>query len=475
LKFARDNNLNIIKIREEIVSGESLIHRPEMLELLKEVEQELYNGVLVMDMQRLGRGDLQDQGLILNTFRISNTKIITPKKTYDLNDEFDEEYSEFEAFMSRKEYKMITRRMQGGRIRSVQEGNYIGTRPPFGYELEETKHHRTLKPHPEQAEIVKLIFDMYINGTGSRNIAAHLNSIGSRSYTGIPWGNSSVLNLLKNPVYMGKVVWKKKCIRKSTTPGKKKDTYTRKKEDWIVSDGLHPALVPEDVFNQAQAILEGKYHVPYQLVNGMKNPLAGLVLCKTCGKKMLYRPVNCREPRFMCPDGCGNISTKFKYVEKKLIALLEDWLNKRELELKTRGRQPAANHAAVYKSNLESLEKELVGLNQQKLKIHDLLEKEVYSVEMFLERSQSIADRIDSLNSGIRKARAQYERELQRQLYKDNILPQIRKALEVYWDLDVYEKNEVLKNILEKVEYLRTEQDDEESFLITIFPKLPAI
>lgn len=129
LKLAKQLKLNIIRIREEIVSGETLVHRPEMLQLLKEVESGEYDAVLVMDIDRFGRGNMQEQGLILETFRSSKTKIITPRKTYDLMDEFDEEYSEFEAFMARKELKIITRRMQGGRKRTAEEGNFIGTRP----------------------------------------------------------------------------------------------------------------------------------------------------------------------------------------------------------------------------------------------------------------------------------------------------------------------------------------------------------
>ncbi|MDI3311930.1 MAG: recombinase family protein, partial [Thermoanaerobacterium sp.] len=58
LKFAKEKNLNVVKIYEEIASGESLIHRPAMLELLKEVEQGMYDAVLCMDLQRLGRGNM---------------------------------------------------------------------------------------------------------------------------------------------------------------------------------------------------------------------------------------------------------------------------------------------------------------------------------------------------------------------------------------------------------------------------------
>lgn len=93
-----------------------MVHRPEMLELLKEVKDNMCDAVLCIDVDRLGRGNMQEQGLILDTFKKSNTKIITPRKTYDLKDEWDEEYSEFEAFMARKELKLINRRLQRGRI-----------------------------------------------------------------------------------------------------------------------------------------------------------------------------------------------------------------------------------------------------------------------------------------------------------------------------------------------------------------------
>lgn len=151
LTVAKQQNLKIVRIRQEIISGESLIHRPEMMELLKEVESGLYDAVLVMDMDRLGRGNMREQGMILETFQKSRTKIITPRKTYDLQDEWDEEYSEFEAFMARKELKVITRRLQGGRIRSVEEGNYIGTRPPYGYQIREDEKGRYLVPDSDQA------------------------------------------------------------------------------------------------------------------------------------------------------------------------------------------------------------------------------------------------------------------------------------------------------------------------------------
>lgn len=73
---------------------------------MREVEAGEYDAVLVMDIDRLGRGDMQEQGLILNAFRASDTKIITPSKTYDLNDESDELMTEIQTLFARQELNL---------------------------------------------------------------------------------------------------------------------------------------------------------------------------------------------------------------------------------------------------------------------------------------------------------------------------------------------------------------------------------
>src|SRR5690606_16333999 len=150
-----------------------------------------------MDLDRLGRGNMREQGIILDTFKQSKTKIITPRKVYDLGNEFDEEYSEFEAFMARKELKIINRRLQSGRVRSVKDGNYIGTRPPYGYQIKKDQNGRYLVPDPDQAPAVKLIFDWYTKKRiGSTKIANRLNDLGYKTYTGKIWDTESVRAIL---------------------------------------------------------------------------------------------------------------------------------------------------------------------------------------------------------------------------------------------------------------------------------------
>jgi len=161
LDIAKRNNYKIGKIYKEVVSGDTIEARPEVQKLLEDVKLGKWKGVLVVEIERLARGETMDQGIVANAFKISNTKIITPMKIYDPNDEFDEEYFEFGLFMSRREYKTIKRRLERGRISSVTEGKYVGSIAPFGYDRVKLKGQKgyTLEPNSE-AEVVKLIFKL---------------------------------------------------------------------------------------------------------------------------------------------------------------------------------------------------------------------------------------------------------------------------------------------------------------------------
>ncbi|EET88087.1 Resolvase domain protein [Clostridium carboxidivorans P7] len=171
LSLAQKLKLNITKIYKEIVSGETIAARPVMQHLLLEIGENFWDGVLVMEVERLARGDTMDQGIVAQTFKYSNTKIITPMKIYDPNNEYDEEYFEFGLFMSRREYKTINRRLQRGRIQSVKEGKFLGTKPPYGYTKKKIKEGKgyTLEINAEQADIVKLIFELYVKGEKQQN------------------------------------------------------------------------------------------------------------------------------------------------------------------------------------------------------------------------------------------------------------------------------------------------------------------
>lgn len=482
LKTAKQLNLNIIKIREEIVSGESLMHRTEMLELLKEVENNMYDAVLVMDMDRLGRGRMQEQGLILETFQKSKTKIITPRKTYDLSDEWDEEYSEFEAFMARKELKIINRRLQGGRLRSVEEGNYIATLPPYGYIIKQLDNGRTLEPHPEQAQVVKMIFEWYTHPNHNERIATskiakRLNQLGYKTARGKEWNPSSVLNILKNAVYAGRIQWRKKEIKKSLTPGKKKDTRTRDRSEWIDVKGKHEPLISMETYQAAQEILKKKYHVPYQLENGITNPLAGVIVCGKCDAKMVRRPYTKQKPHLKCYNNprCDCKSTNLELVEKRVLESLEQWLAayKADWKLVEEKKNETSTLHQINQTAIKKLQRELVEIDKQKDNLHDLLERGIYDVDTFLERSNKLVSRSESIKESITKLEKEIKTDLKRMEAKEEIIPQVERVLDLYYKTDdPKKKNSLIKTVLEKAVYTKEKHQYKDDFTLVLYPKL---
>lgn len=143
-RTAKERRYYIAQIYYEVVSGESIAARPEIQKLLEAVGNELYAGVLVVDLERLARGNSADQAYISQVFQFSSTKIITPAKTYDPNNEYDEDFFEFGLFMSRREYKTINRRLIRGRDSSASEGKYISSIAPYGYQKKNWKTKRAL-------------------------------------------------------------------------------------------------------------------------------------------------------------------------------------------------------------------------------------------------------------------------------------------------------------------------------------------
>ena len=151
-----------IVVYKELVSADSIEERPEMLRLLNDVYAKKYRAVLVTEVERLARGNTTDQGVVASAFEATSTSIMTEVKTYDPNSEADQNYFEFGLFMSRQEYKTIKRRLVAGKYQSFKEGNYLLPQRVFGYKIIRTsKKDRTLEIIPEEAKIVKMIFDWY--------------------------------------------------------------------------------------------------------------------------------------------------------------------------------------------------------------------------------------------------------------------------------------------------------------------------
>ena len=456
LELAQNNNYKISQIFREVVSGETLSQRPEMQKLLAQVENNMYDGVLVMEVERLARGNSVDQGIIAQAFKYSNTLIITPTKVYDPQNEFDEEYFEFGLFMSRREYKTINRRLNAGRLASCKEGKFVGSITPYGYSKEKLKNQKGYKlvPDLEESKVLKLIFELYTNSMGIRNICKYLDSLGIKPRNSQNWRTSTIRDILKNPVYTGKILWHKTYSTKTTKDGIVKSKRHRNKDNFYTFDGIHSPLISDDTFQKAQNILLQNSHTP---VNNLllKNPFAGILYCNLCGKAIVRRFVNNKYQYLMCNNpNCQNNSTDLKAIEKYILNSIQKYFNY-TVDFSNYERKDNS-------TELFYIDRELKKLTLQLNNIFDLLEQKIYNRETFLERKQVLEENINILNS-----------------HKEKILsntPQLNSIdspitiLELYNRLEnIKSKNQLLKNIFSKIYYSKIDNNIE----ITIYSKIP--
>ncbi|WP_124098324.1 recombinase family protein [Ruminococcus sp. Marseille-P6503] len=456
LELARKQNLTIGEIYEEIVSGESIEARPQMQRLLRDVENNLWDGVLVMELERLARGDTRDQGTVAQTFKLTDTLIITPQKTYNPLNEFDEEYFEFGLFMSRREYKTINRRLQAGRLASVKEGNYIGSTPPFGYDkVRQTTAKGYTLAENEESDYVRMIYDLYVNKNMTPGkIADHLTSIGIQPKKGGNFTMHSVRDILRNPIYIGKVRWNWRPNKKSVKDGKVIVTRPRNaNESTVLINGKHPAIISEELFNAAQQKHGGnpRTQVNHELIN----PFAHLMYCRECGKAMIYRAYRNGAPRLICANKyCEVSSSPFDVIEQSVIDSLKEKLG--ELEIAASQRESGLNSDFdAYKAALRKIEQELEQANRQQNRLYDLLEQGIYTQETFLERQKLLDQRKKELQNKLVSARENAPREIN----YDKCITRVRQILELYDTLSAEDKNSILRGAIKKITYYRPKSD----------------
>lgn len=441
----------------EVVSGETLDDRPGILGLLRRVESPKIKAILCVEPQRLSRGSLKDIGRLVELLRYSNTIVITMQYTYDLRDDRDRELFERELMRGNEYLEYYKRIQQNGRLLSVQNGNYIGTKPPYGFKKVQYKEGKktcyTLEPIPEEARIVKLIFEMYRDGYGSHKIAKKLNEMGVKTQLGKKWSAESLKKMRSNEHYIGKVVWNRRKNTRTIEDGQV--VLSRPlQSDYLVFPGKQPAIIDMELWDAVQEI---RNKIP-PVKNKAKcvNPFAGLVICQ-CGYCMSMRTYKNKEgkernpPRLLCTNQaeCGTASCYVSEMTDEVIKVLKDAIVDCDLQIKNNNSDAAEMHRQL----IEQQEKRLESLNKLELSQWDKYTKEEMPKHIF-----------DQLNAKVLEEKAEVQQALC--LMKDSLPEPIdyAKKRDMFYDAlmalqdedtPALKKNLLLKNCIENISYNR--------------------
>lgn len=436
----------------EVVSGETINSRPEMKNVLKRMESPKIKAVLIVECARLGRPDLEEIGKLSKLFRYTNTLVITPQRMFDLRDEWDRE--QFEREMMRgADYLNYTKKVLGrGKEISLRSGNYINGVFPYGYTrewiTEGNRKRPTLAIVEDEAKVVRMIFDWYANeGIGATKICQRLNAMGIPARKGGLWKKSSIVHILKNEHYIGKVVIRKH-VKVNTVLDQEILTQTKFNDEFEVVDGKHPAIIDEDIFYRANNKIHR--HISVKPNATLQNPFASLLRCE-CGRVM-FRKKNRNTFRYLCDEQmyCGNASVGEKELVDAVIANLKQQLKNLSARVTNDNNDNKKEKHNEYVSLLES---KYVEIEKKELSLWDKYAEEQMPKQVFDKLMAKCLEDKERIENELENA---YNDEPEHIDYNSAIIT-LHEAIDTLNDSSVpaSAKNKLLLSVVDRIVYKR--------------------
>lgn len=382
-------------IYREVVSGESLSEREEMSKVLSRLEDPRVAGVLVVEPQRLSRGDLMDCGKLISTLMYTKSLVATPVMIYDMENKMERRFFQDELMRGRDYLEYTKEILSRGRTHAVlSRGCYIGSVAPYGYDKIKIGKDNTLTPNETEAEIVRMIFNWFVkDGMTTGLITRKLNDMGIKPRNKEIWYERTVNQILGNHHYIGKVVWNRRKAEIHIEDGEpvKRRKWSEEGE-YNVAEGKHPAIVDKDIFEKAQ---ERRYHAPrVTRVSKLTNPLAGILVCGRCGHSLILQPYSHAEDRLSCRYNRPMCQKSVK-ISQAMAAVIEALEYSELPALKAKLENGDGNSAAIQKRLLEKLQKQLEEYKAQEETQYELLETKKYTQELFDRRNAALREKME--------------------------------------------------------------------------------
>lgn len=441
---------------KEIGTGSSISERTEIKYLLRDIKDGLFDAVVVFDYDRLGRGSATDQERIQNTLRMADTLVISlnPFEVYNMNSESDEEMIDFKGFLARREYKLITKRLQSGKKIGARMGNWVYSTAPFGYDY--NPEIKGLIVNKYEKKILRNILSQYLNGASLNKIATQLNEKNIPSPRNKKWTGNTIKNILTNDVYMGKIISNKTSgVRPSKNPdGTKKPFKEHPKDEWIIVENCHESLLTEGEIMKVREILKSKTN--HRNGNG-KNSLSGLVQCGLCKQTMNIQ----RNGEYIGFKKCSHCN-KNKGGEVYLVEdILKNRLGKlKDLLIQSKRKRNDAGGVKKVDEKIVELQREVNAHNAAIDRIKQGYEDGIYEdVNEMKERIKERRNKISDINNEI-----SYLNKKKKELSNSNSDDKIKLIEKFYEELNSdntpAEMNKIYKQIIRKIEWTRLDNEN---------------
>lgn len=407
-QFAAENSLVIDRWYEDDGVSGYKFNRPGFNQLMEDLDKDI-DRVLVKDFSRLGRHNAKVL-LLLDDFQERGKQLIVIDDNYD-SMQADDDTIGIKTWYNEKYVKDTSKKIKRALGARQKEGTLI-TQPPFGYKRNK-KDRSKIEIIPKEANYVRMIYDLYLQGFGYRMIANYLteNQIPTPSMirhereleegkvtkrqVAIKWSDSMVKDMLGNDFYIGTLRLRKRT--RSTVHGK--DNRVPKKEQYIFENN-HPAIIDRASFDLIQNMKEKRVKSNYCGSHGqwigseIPNPFGSCLYCKDCGSRLtpVRRNTSCKERKYYI---CTTYNTKGKRYCSKAHLIEEDKLMEDMTTYIKLCRDSLYESIAAY--NMEDFDAREKTTEEKCLEIHNLINERKKQLKVLF--SQKIKDLADAHGS----------------------------------------------------------------------------
>ncbi|MFH1093071.1 MAG: recombinase family protein [Candidatus Omnitrophota bacterium] len=426
--FAQHEGCEVFKIYcDDGISAYST-RRPALQALLADAKAKRFELVLVHKIDRFSR-NLKDLLMLVDELSSYGVAFKSATEPFDTTTSAGKLMFQQLGSFAEFERNRIAERVFPGMIKGVQQGNWQGARfAPFGYTYNKAK--KLLEVEEREASIVKLIYTMYISGKSTHDIAAYLDKKGYKTRTGKQFYNKFICDILKNQIYIGKIVWNKKHYDKNQKT-KKHYKYIRNDPSKIlIAQGRHKPIIDEEDFAEVQKLLANKTRTWRPREKNQEYLLTGLITCAKCNHRytgvssISNHRLNRKKRWYRCSGphsshiNCTNRAVKAEDIEPEATKIVVQLIQNDRLKQSrwTTGTLQNGANFPYFGENAKidfSEVKDKLKINQEKQsKLTDAYLENLLGEDVYREKNSSLRDEEESL----KKLLAGYElREIERE------------------------------------------------------------
>ena len=457
-EFTKKNGYELYKLyADEGISGKQIKHRKQFQQMMIDAKAKKFDKVVVKDVSRFARNTVD----LLQSVR--ELKSYGVQVDFLNNGEVMEGGSEFIltilGAMAQQESANMSKRVKFGKDITAKKGRVPNL--VFGYDKIPDERY-TLKINEEEAKIVKEIFESYVyKGIGTTKIAWNLNDRGIRTKkTKSKWVQTSIVRMLKNPIYTGRVTNKKSEVTDFIT-GTRKELP---EEEWIVVERPEMRIISDELFNRAQELLEQRSN-EFKLNNKREKTeyvFSTLIYCKHCGYsfRRIKRKYTADGPEYIRWVCSGRNSMGVNHCPNTTVIDEEELLNAIKIYLKNIIKNKKDFMKAVEKEfekitklrennerSEESLLKEIEKVTVKKQKYMEMFQNEIINIQELKKYTNPLNEDIARLERELKLITSEIKE-------KDVLEKELNKTIKTVDDIlnNQTITNAMLKTIIDVIE-----------------------